>query len=392
MQTTRPPFRRDRLTWLTYIQLGFYGALINGLGPALAGLRTDLGLSYAEAGLHSSLFAVGMLSAGLAGDRVVRWLGRRRTLWLSTIGLTAGVLVFVLGRALDVTLAGVLLAGTVGSLVILLVPAILSDHHGPRRAAAFSEANSVSSAMGAVAPLLVGASITLGGGWRPGLVAATILAVPALALLSRRVEIPEPRPVATGSRGRLGTAYRVHWAMLVLVISAEFCLVFWTPDFLRTRFGLEPSLAAGAVTVFLVGMVTGRAAGARLALHHDPDVVVRVALLIAAAGFAIFWLSPWAALSVAGVLVAGLGMAGLYPMTLGLAVASALEATDLAASRAALASGSAVLAGPLVLAALADVAGIAIAFAIVPVLLALSWALQAAVPRLASTGSVEPVP
>jgi hypothetical protein len=139
-------------------------------------------------------------------------------------------------------------------------------------------------------------------------------------------------------------------------------------------------------------MVTGRAAGARLALHHDPGVVVRVALLVAAAGFAIFWLSPWAVLSVAGVLVAGLGMAGLYPMTLGLAVASALEATDLAASRAALASGSAVLAGPLVLAALADAAGIAAAFAIVPVLLALSWLLQAVVPRLASSRAVEPVP
>ena len=83
-----------------------------------------------------------------------------------------------------------------------------------------------------------------------------------------------------------------------------------------------------------------------------------------------------------GVMVTGLGVSGLYPLTLGLAVESALNATDLASSKVVLASGMAILLGPFLLAALADAIGIRLAFSLVPVLLLSAAVTQYIAPRL----------
>src|SRR5215216_1176184 len=84
------PFRRDELTWLAFGMLGFYNFLLSGLGPLMPPLRAELGLSYTIASFHFSAFAVGMILAGLIGDRGVRRYGRRRVFWTGAAGLIAG--------------------------------------------------------------------------------------------------------------------------------------------------------------------------------------------------------------------------------------------------------------------------------------------------------------
>jgi len=63
---------RDQFTWLTYLMLGYYSYFINGLGPVMPFLRTELGMSYTLSSLHFSAFAVGILLAGLGSDRIVQ--------------------------------------------------------------------------------------------------------------------------------------------------------------------------------------------------------------------------------------------------------------------------------------------------------------------------------
>ena len=86
----RHAFRRDELTWLAFGMLGFYNYLLSGLGPLMPSLREELGLSYTIASLHFSAFAVGMILAGLVGDRVVRRYGRKTVFWTGAAGLVAG--------------------------------------------------------------------------------------------------------------------------------------------------------------------------------------------------------------------------------------------------------------------------------------------------------------
>ncbi|MGZ3461384.1 MAG: hypothetical protein ACXU86_23075, partial [Archangium sp.] len=58
-------FHRDRLTWLAYALLAFYGYFLNILGPITPFLKEELGLSYTVSSLHFTAFAVGILLIGL---------------------------------------------------------------------------------------------------------------------------------------------------------------------------------------------------------------------------------------------------------------------------------------------------------------------------------------
>ncbi len=387
------PFVRDRLTWLLYIVYGYMGTLINGLGPSVDGLRGEIGLSHAEANLHSSLMAVGGLALGFVGERVIRMLGPGRTLWIAAIGTGIGVFVFTTGRLLPITLTGALITGVASALILILVPSILSDLHGDHRAAAFSEINSIASGMGAVAPVLIGVSIALGLSWRPGFALGAALLLVTLLVFGRGVRMPAHVAAGGSASGSLPRLFWIYWFAIAMFVSVEFCMLFGTTAFLRDRFGLDPAIASGSLTVFLCGMVIGRLLAGRFVLRRTPQRLLAVALAITSAGFAAYWLAPSAAVSLAGAFVTGLGVAALYPMTLGLAVGVAPHVASLASARCSLASGTAVLTAPLILGMLADRASLFVAYSIVPVFGVLgALALVAARRTLASAATAPAEP
>jgi fucose permease len=167
----------------------------------------------------------------------------------------------------------------------------------------------------------------------------------------------------------LPTVYWIGWVVVTAGIAVEFCMTLWTADILRARFDLSGAVASAGVTAVVAGMCLGRIAGGRLALHIAVDRLLYYALGVCAIGFTAFWLTTWAPLAIAGLLVSGLGIALFYPLGLTRAIAASDGRPDLASARvglgAALASGG----GPFVLGALADQVGIHGAFLVVPVLL-----------------------
>jgi len=97
--------------------------------------------------------------------------------------------------------------------------------------------------------------------------------------------------------------------------------------------------------------------------------VVTASILVASLGFLIFWKSGIVFLGLAGLFLTGLGVASLYPLILSLAMGVAGDNTVQASARATLASGTAILASPLVLGRLADAVGIGLAYGVVVLLL-----------------------
>ena len=75
-----------------------------------------------------------------------------------------------------------------------------------------------------------------------------------------------------------------------------------------------------------------------------------------------------------GLFVAGIGVANLYPLIVALALGAAPGQSNEAGARLTFASGTAILAAPLLLGALADAAGIRLAYGVVPIfILERSW-------------------
>jgi MFS family permease len=363
------PFRRDELTWLAFGMLGFYNYLLSGLGPLMPSLRKELGLSYTVASLHFSAFAVGMILAGLAGDRVVRRYGRTKVFWAGAAGLVAGAVALTLFHSAILTVGSVLLMGGVGSLVLVLIPAILADRHGMNRAIAIVEANTLSAATGAMAGLLIGLSERTSAGWRGALLLS--LAIP-LFLVIRLGRVALPAAQSIGARRhastRLPLAYWAFWLGVVLVVATEFSLIFWGADFLVAA-GLSTGAAATTVSLFLWGMVAGRIAGRQIARWMPAEQLLLLALAVSGGGFFVYWLAPAAPAVVLGLFVAGVGVANLYPLIVALALGAAPGQSNEAGARLTFASGTAILAAPLLLGTLADATGIRLAYGVVPIFL-----------------------
>ena len=119
-------------------------------------------------------------------------------------------------------------------------------------------------------------------------------------------------------------------------------------------------------------MLIGRTAGSRLLRHARPQHLFSLALLVAALGFLLYWWALQPVLATVGLFVLGLGVALLYPLTLGFAIGAAGDRADAASARFMLAAGLAIASMPALLGALADEVGLHMAHLLVPALVALA--------------------
>ena len=77
--------------------------------------------------------------------------------------------------------------------------------------------------------------------------------------------------------------------------------------------GIAPETAAGFASLFFVGITVGRALCGFLTLKFDDTQMVRMGQGIIAIGIAAFLLPLGEAVTLAGLLLVGLGCAPIYP-------------------------------------------------------------------------------
>ncbi len=267
--------------------------------------------------------------------------------------------------------------GALGGLLPAVVPAVLADLHGPRRAQAFAGQAIVAYVFGLAAPLLAGLVIWAELGWRAAVLIGAAAGI-AILLRYRRVAVPEAAPHGAHAGARqerrgLPAAYWAYWALLIASCALEFCLLFWAPSYLERIVGFEPALAATAAAGFPLGMLIGRIALRTLVGRVAQRRLLIGALALVFCGFLIYWGSAWPPAVVAGVFVIGLGVAPLYPLVTDFAIGAAPKAKDLASMRLAIAFGLALLLAPIALGALADELGLGPAHLALPALVLLAY-------------------
>lgn len=357
---------RDRVSWFLFACLSCYGFLLYGLGPALDALRDELDVSRAEIGLAGTALAAGGLLAAIFGRRLLRVIPPVALLRAALAGMGATLVLLFLGLHTAVVVAGGFTAGTAGGVVLLVVPVVIEQRQPLARAALLAEANLGAALAGILAPFAVGAATVAGAGWRTGL-SLLLLPLAVLFLWAGKLAVarPDPHPDAPAETARLPRTYWRWWTSITLGVSIEFCIIFWAIDYLREEGGLRRGPASAALALFVVGLALGRFIGGRLAVSRKPPDLLILALGVLVVGFTAFWWSPSPAVAVAGLLVAGLGVSLLYPLSLSLTMQAAPGQAGAASARAGLASGCAILIAPFALAALADAAGARGAFLIV---------------------------
>jgi fucose permease len=366
----KTPLKRDKLTWQMYIIGGFYGFLINALGPVMPFLRDEIGFSYLIASLHFSAFAVGIIVAGLMANLLIRRFGRGFTFWLGAGGLAVGSILLLVSKQPVFSISSIFVMGAIGALLTVTVPATLADKHPDHRSIVFTEINVIGSFSAVMAPLLIGLFARTVFGWQGGLIFMLgILFI--CVLIFYRTKFNEPlRRISPADQAhqKLPKIFWLYWSGIFLVAGIEFSLGFWGAEFLEKKLDLAKADAATLMSLFLVAMLVGRFTGSRIATRFSGESILIASLLVTGAGFLVHWLVGNPIISIVGLIITGLGVANLYPITLTLAIDSAHGLTNLATGRVALASGLAILIAPFLLGSLANGFGVALAYGIILIL------------------------
>lgn len=360
-------FSRTTTTWLLYVVMGCLGFLLNGLGAILQPLQRALDVSQAWVSFYPTLFAAGLLVVGLVGAPVTRLLGRDVALRCAMVLFAAGAIAVCLPQR-EVSIIGAAVAGAGGALLIQIVPTALATAHPNAAPIAIGEANALSSVASVAAPLAVAAGLATGLGWQFGYLIPVpfLLAAVVLLRLPRRAGPGGSATLDHGARG----GFLGRWFDVLLAVSVEFCMVFWSAVALQQWTGVDQGTGIALSAMFLVGMAAGRTVSSPVLRYLRTDRNALIAACVTALlGFALFWSGPTPVLAVTGLLVTGLGIALLYPIGIARAIAARPGDPDGASSRCALASGLAIGGAPLLLAQLALLLELRVAYLLAPALL-----------------------
>ncbi|WP_075731547.1 MFS transporter [Streptomyces acidiscabies] len=339
---------------------------LSAISPTLAEARRTWPMSYAAIGLYPSLLAASMVVSGLGYARwSARW-GRARVLGAASAVLSASAVLFSVApdpTTLLIAATGLGLSSTVLQAGVI---AVLVDASSARRASRLALNGLCASLASLIGPLLVTAAAHTDTGWR------CAWWWPALWFLLLALLLPSAArggPVAVEAvslRAVLPASYWLVSAGVAAGVAAELCVVFFAP---RSEAAAAVPSAGAVLLLYYAGESTGRAVGFGVIRRSGREAsLLAGSLLTATAGFGVFWLADSSTARLIGLMAAGAGIAGFFPVGASLASSRAPGAADRAMSRLHLLVGVAAFVSPLLLGALADRVGLRAGFVLVPVL------------------------
>jgi predicted MFS family arabinose efflux permease len=276
-----------------------------------------------------------------------------------------------------VTLAGALLMGMLGTAALIRVWAALADRHGSRRAVAMTEGEVSVSLAGIFTPLLIAGLAATALTWRFGFVIGAAIALLA-AVTAARMRIPPPGspPEGPPARGRRPDQRRLPPALIVIfaIVALEFSLSFWLASYLNNEIGLARNTAVAIVSGLYAASLLGRLLTSRLARRASPERLLAVALMTALAGVSVLLAATGAALAMAGIAIAGMGIGATFPLASSLHVQASGRIADSALGQTLTIASAGQILGPLTAGAIAQVAGLRIGLLVLPALILIAAA------------------
>ena len=352
--------------YLAFISLGLPDSLLGAAWPAM---HEDLGAPLSYAGAVSMIIALGTILSSLASDRLTLRLGTGRVTAIS-VSMTAAAL---LGFSLSGSFYQICLWAIPYGLGAGSVDAALNNyvalHYKSRHMSWLHAMWGVGASAG---PCLMGLAIARGAGWaggyaavaalqalltlllfcslplwkkRPGAAARakaaqatptqtqTAQEIPAQAQTTQATQAMPTQPQAaqaqparaqdareTPERRRplpLAAVVRIRGAREVMLAFFCYCAVeqtsgLWASSFLHLSRGMSAERAAELAALFFLGITAGRVVSGFLTLRLSDTRMIRLGQLLLLLGVLLLLL-PADACAVAGLLLAGLGCAPIYP-------------------------------------------------------------------------------
>lgn len=349
-----------------YMALGWF---FTGIGSVLPELEDDVG---GLSAVYPLLPGTVLLLWGLVIARRQRRSGgsTRLALALTVGGLALPVSIAVMGvtRWTAVSIVGGLAAAVSSSALVRLLPAAVATERPDDTELTMVYANAWSSLASITAPLVIGLAIGIGAGWLPGMLVPLGLAGVVLAVCARSANRPTTDP-GVDEEAHTPVPPFAHWGRawttLTTCIVLEFCFTYYMATFLFDEVGMSSAAAAAGTAAWGGGMTLGRFAVSTWSLPSP----YWLTFLLVMAGFVLLWGLATPVTALIGLGLAGLGAAPLYPTRITVLMERFPGAPEQAATRGAIASGTALLCAPALMASIRALDDVRTAYLAVPALL-----------------------
>lgn len=308
------------IIYFAFISLGLPDSLLGSIWPIA---HRELGVPLAWSGPIFMIISLGTVVSSLFSDRLTRRLGAGLVTVLS-IALTALAL---FGFGISTSYWMLCLWAVPYGLGAGSIDAALNNYVALHfRSRHMSWLHCMWGIGASTGPYIMNMILTQGGTWHQGyqtisliqliLTAVVMLSLP---LWKKQRLVSDANTTNSPSHAlSLREIFALRGAKEVMITFFAYCALeqtagLWASSYLSNFRGIDPVTAAGYASLFYLGITGGRAISGFITFLLNDSQMIRLGQGIAALGLLLLLFAPIDALSLAGLVIIGLGCAPIYP-------------------------------------------------------------------------------
>ena len=308
------------IIYLSFISLGLPDALLGAAWPSMYP-QFDVPVSYA--GIISMIIALGTVISSLQSDRLTRKLGKGKVTAIS-VGITALALFgFSISHSFWMLCLWAVPYGLGAGSVDASLNNYVALHYESRHMSWLHCMWGVGASAG---PYIMGYVLTAGREWNSGYRVIAVLQIVLTAILICSLPLWKKRPAEIVLDGKIQTAkaltirevLQLAGAKEILICFFCYCALeqttgLWASSYLTLHKGVSADTAAAFASLFFIGITVGRALSGFLTMKFNDVQMIRLGEAVIGAGVLVMLLPFGQNLSLAGLILIGLGCAPVYP-------------------------------------------------------------------------------
>lgn len=308
------------IIYFAFISLGLPDSLLGSIWPIA---HRELGVPLAWSGPIFMIISLGTVVSSLLSDRLTRRLGAGLVTVLS-VALTA-LSLFGFGISTSYWMLCLwavpygLGAGSIDAALNNYVALHFKSRH-------MSWLHCMWGIGASAGPYIMSMILTQGGTWHQGYQTISLiqLILTAVVMLSlplwkkQRLLADDNTTNSPSHALSLREIFALRGAKEVMITFFAYCALeqtagLWASSYLSNFRGIDPVTAAGYASLFYLGITGGRAISGFITFLLNDSQMIRLGQGIAALGLLLLLFAPVDALSLAGLVITGLGCAPIYP-------------------------------------------------------------------------------
>lgn len=308
------------IIYLAFISLGLPDALLGAAWPSMYP-QFDVPVSYA--GIISMIIALGTVVSSLQSDRLTKKLGTGKVTALSVCMTAMALFGFATSHSFGMLCLWAIPYGLGAGSVDASLNNYVALHYESRHMSWLHCMWGVGASAG---PYIMGYALTAGWGWNSGYHIIAVLQIVLTAILLCSLPLWKQRPAEVLQDGKVQPAkalsirevLQLAGAREILVCFFCYCALeqttgLWASSYLTLHKGVSADTAATFASMFYLGITVGRALSGFLTMKLNDVQMIRLGEVIIGIGVLVMLLPFGRSLSLAGLILIGLGCAPVYP-------------------------------------------------------------------------------